>query len=344
MSADKRSKSSEPPHERSQNPMSGEPLDTESLGDFADASLGTEDIGYSVRPRTPAEEALVQATLETEDVVVLLPTDDLESAAALPEVEEVSAREPSIPRPDLQVRGAGLRSELGEASAAYGGARPTDAMDTGDFSSDPEAIESGRETEDAGWSWNASEALPELEDVEDITAMLPAEGAAYDLVSPSATMDPELVALGLGAESEEAQHRSWLPMLAVAALLVGAVYFGLDIYRDQLGRPDSGGEVAHATDPLSTDTPSDPVGAATTNPTDPTDPTDPAVLTDPVASTPTEAGTTPGTAIGVRKAPPGESGSATTNPPASAVDVREFRAWVGESLVQHLNPTLDRDN
>ncbi|MGE3166994.1 MAG: hypothetical protein AB7O52_18975 [Planctomycetota bacterium] len=338
MAVDKRPRDPDSPRDPLRRPPGGDSLDTENLGDFDAAALGTEDVGYSVRPRTPAEEALVQATLETEDVVVLLPTDDLDAAADLPEIEEVRSQEPRVSRPDLQVRGAGLRSQLGESSQTE--SMPTDAVDTDDFEAVENAVGVGSaEPDDSGWAWSKSEALPELEDVEDITAMLPAEGDSYQLVSPSDALDPELAALGLGGEGASATHRSWLPMLAVAAMLVGAVYFGLDIYRDQLGNSRNPREVAHATDPASGD-PTDP------DPTLPADPVDPSpggpqpgpdrlgtgtagdpTPADPEGSTPTEG------------APPTNDPGAT--PTAAVV---EFRQWVGRSLSHHLNPTLDRDN
>lgn len=330
----------------------------EDFGTDELSAAGNAETGYAVRPRTPAEEDRVQATLDTEDVVVLLPTEETSEAELLPEVEVVGGSMSSGSSEDFLKQGSGLRADLAAApatesiGAAGDGFGITDEVGATDTATAP--VNMGADTETGSWNMSSevrtlteTEELPELEDVEDITAMLPEEGG-FDLVAPTEDLDAESVFFS--EEEPESSNRSWMPVLAVAAVLIGAVYFGLDFYRDRLDSqpgPDvarnviagPGGEAK--VDPAGTE-PGVPEGE---------DPS--AMVTDPVnPDGENPDGATPGgelvgeVPLDVNPNPEDPTSVPAVTGPGSDGDDPEtqFRSWVGRSLVSHFNLKVEEKN
>lgn len=329
MAPDKPDPSQDPldtPEAAASDPLSDPALTEQISEDTIIIPVDEPSSGYSVRPRESDDEDFNTedveiAGLDTEDVVVLLPTEDA-GADSLPDAEVMTE--------DLETQTADLFSTPGAGFSPGSGpvdsAATEDLDESGDLgfsmteevdaemagasllSAHPAFPDAALETEE--FEDFTTDDLPELEDVEDITAMV---DDGQELVAPVETMTLDPADFGQPVATG-GSRRSLLGLAAVMALLVTGVYFGLDFYRDRL---ESASATVAQKDPNVADA-AGPEGNVDPPQTDPNS-------QDPLPEDPTD-----------------ESAMTDDPEPANEEAVAQFRTWMGQSLASHFQGTTEK--
>ncbi|MFQ5654057.1 MAG: hypothetical protein ACE5GW_04925 [Planctomycetota bacterium] len=207
--------------EESSQPLKPDPESKPTLFLGKDGELSS--MGYSVEPRGGATEESGEELQEIEDVFVLLPEDETSFVSD---------------------SGGGYGAGGGFAGSGMESDDTTRAEDVGLLTSHPEFA--GDHGGQALPEISAAEIedLPSLEDVEDITALVEqVSGGAME--SPS-----EVLGAPFAGRADAGGRRRFLliPLGAVAALLLAAVYFFPDTYRSTLDWISDGGVASASSD------------------------------------------------------------------------------------------------
>lgn len=302
--------------------------------------------GYSVRPRSQPTEDLDDSLGDIADeVVVLLPPEEIPEGSLIEDHDVPCMQTEALDDFRLDGAGAELTEEMQALDYGHedGGSYPTEEMscerpgggplsDAALLSSHPSHVATEPvdpyQVED-----ELLNDLPELNDVEDITALVDVEDA-YELEDPNDPMELEFTA---DAPRRRLSKAVLVPVALVLLIVSWAAVNFFDEYRAYWTKDaapvttDTASTVG--TDPVAPPdgvTTDDGTGAVTTSNGGVVDQTPTAATPDPVtAENVTE---TPGIDVAVDPLP-------TTTPPAGT----DFRGWMRESLVSHLNPSMNVD-